>query len=89
MAGLSEHTAIRTVDDQQLATLDKAWEIWGPNGGYIASICLRAAGMAAPDGHRPLSLKCQYLNAGRFEDAVAIMDIADPAPAAGTGEGAR
>jgi acyl-CoA thioesterase-2 len=69
MPGLHEHTAIREEDGRRLATLDRAWEIWGPDGGYMASIALRAAGLDAPDGHRPISLKCQYLNVGRFEEA--------------------
>lgn len=68
MAGLHQHTAIREEDGKRLATFDRAWEIWGPDGGYMASIALRAAGLEAPAGHRPISLKCQYLNPGKFED---------------------
>jgi hypothetical protein len=37
--------------------LDKAWEIWGPSGGYLAALALRAAGkcaeVAQPDVSRP------------------------------------
>ncbi len=25
------------------ATLSRAWELWGPSGGYVAAIALRAA----------------------------------------------
>jgi len=38
------------------ATLDRAFEIWGPNGGYLSAIALRAAGFVAPAGHRPASI---------------------------------
>jgi acyl-CoA thioesterase II len=34
----------------------------------MASVALRAAGLEAPAGHRPVSLKCQYLNVGKFEN---------------------
>jgi acyl-CoA thioesterase-2 len=42
------------------------WEIWGPEGGYIAAIALRAAGAASPFA-RPASFYCQYLSVAAFE----------------------
>jgi acyl-CoA thioesterase II len=75
MAGLHEHTAIREEDGRRLATFDKAWEIWGPDGGYMATIALRAAGLEAPKNHRPISLKCHYLNPGKFEDVEIRTDV--------------
>ena len=48
------------------ATLVDDWAIWGPNGGYVASVALRAAG-AASVFPRPATFKCQFLAAGRFD----------------------
>jgi acyl-CoA thioesterase len=42
------------------------WEIWGPEGGYVAAIALRAAGAASPFA-RPASFYCQYLAVAAFE----------------------
>jgi acyl-CoA thioesterase-2 len=71
MGNLGEDTAVARVDEHRYrATLDRDWEIWGPMGGYIASVALRAAGAeAAPDGHpRPASFACHYLSVAAFED---------------------
>jgi acyl-CoA thioesterase-2 len=50
--------------------LQQDWEIWGPNGGYIASVALRAAAAHA-ELPRPASFSCQYLAVGAFEDVDA------------------
>jgi acyl-CoA thioesterase II len=55
--------------DGLVATVSSDWEIWGPNGGYLSAIALRAAATRAPAGHRPASLSVQYLARGRFGDA--------------------
>lgn len=41
------------------------WEIWGPEGGYVAAIALRAAGAASPFA-RPASFFCHYLSVANF-----------------------
>jgi acyl-CoA thioesterase-2 len=41
------------------------WEIWGPEGGYVAAIALRAAGAASPFA-RPASFFCHYLSVAAF-----------------------
>lgn len=66
MAGLANDTAVEERGGKLSATLSRDWEIWGPNGGYIASIALRAAGKVAPPDHRPATFSCQYLSVGQF-----------------------
>jgi acyl-CoA thioesterase-2 len=50
--------------------LQRAWEIWGPNGGYIASVALRAAAQHS-ELPRPASFSCQYLAVGEFDEVEA------------------
>jgi acyl-CoA thioesterase len=63
---LEEDTAIEHVrDGRYRATISSDWALWGPVGGYVAAIALRAAGAhsAMP---LPASLSCQYLSPARF-----------------------
>jgi len=61
MGLFATHTTLEARSEGRfLATLDRAFEIWGPNGGYLSAIALRAAGHMAPDGHRPASITVQY-----------------------------
>lgn len=83
MGRFHEDTAVAEVDGVLAATLSRDWEIWGPNGGYVAAIALRAAGMRAPEGHRPASLSCQYLSAGAFGPARAEVRVLKAGRSAG------
>jgi acyl-CoA thioesterase len=68
---LGEDTAIeRTGPGRYRAVISPDWALWGPVGGYLAAIALRAAGAhsALP---RPASLSCHYLSPARF-DAVDL-----------------
>lgn len=47
------------------ARLSDAWEIWGPSGGYLAALTLRAAGLVARIP-RPVSYYCHFLSPPDF-----------------------
>ena len=67
MGDLGVDTAVEPAGEGRFTrTLSRDWEIWGPNGGYIAAVCLRAAG-AACGLARPASLACHFLSVARFE----------------------
>ena len=56
------------------ATLSKDWEIWGPNGGYLASVALRAAGREAQI-QRPVAFAGHFLTVGRFGRTDAEVEV--------------
>jgi acyl-CoA thioesterase II len=62
---LDAATAPVGADGRFRAELSRDWEIWGPNGGYVASLALRAAGEVATI-KRPASINCQFLRAPAF-----------------------
>lgn len=68
MGDFQEQTAVEPTGDGSFrATLHRDWRIWGPAGGYVSAIALRAAG-AASRFSRPVSYHCQYLRFGAFEE---------------------
>lgn len=66
MGDLSLDTALEGDDGHYRATLSPDWAIWGPNGGYLAVIALRAAGCEA-DVKRPSSFAGHFLSVARFD----------------------
>jgi acyl-CoA thioesterase II len=60
-------TALLGADGRYTAALSGDWEIWGPNGGYVAAIALRAAG-AHSRFARPATFSCHYLSQGAFDE---------------------
>lgn len=67
MGDFERDTRIEGSDGRYRASLSPAWEIWGPNGGYVASIAFRAAGAEARIP-RPVSFTGHFLRVGRFEE---------------------
>lgn len=68
MADFLADTGIASVPgepDRYRAQLSPAWAVWGPNGGYLAAIALRAA-MARSRLPRPASFHCHFLAVGEF-----------------------
>src|SRR6185503_19215062 len=68
MADFIEDTSIEPVPGEPgrfRAALSPKWAVWGPNGGYVAAIALRAA-MAASRLPRPASFHCHFLAVGDF-----------------------
>lgn len=74
MGDLATDTAVEPRGDGRFsATLSADWEIWGPMGGYVAAIALRAAG-AASEHPRPAAFSCHYLGVGRFEPVDVVVE---------------
>jgi acyl-CoA thioesterase-2 len=67
---LEQATRVEPENGGYVARLSKDWEIWGPNGGYLATIALRAAGMVAQI-QQPASFYCHFLSSPAF-DAVQL-----------------
>ncbi len=66
MGDIAAQTAVETVGDGRFtAMVHGDWEIWGPGGGYVAALALRAAG-AESTLARPASFFCQYLSVAAF-----------------------
>lgn len=65
MGDLAEATRVEQTGTNNFhAELSPEWEIWGPQGGYLASVALRAAGIAT-ERARPASIHAHFVGAGR------------------------
>ncbi len=66
MGDLDHDTAVEDLGGGRYrASLSADWEIWGPCGGYVAAVALRAAG-ASSGQTRPASFYCHYLSVAAF-----------------------
>ena len=73
MGDLAVDSAVEPVDEgRYVARLSKAWEIWGPMGGYVAAVALRAAGAESPF-ERPASFSCHYLGVAAFDEVQIVV----------------
>jgi acyl-CoA thioesterase-2 len=71
MGDLGIDTAVEGRDGHYRARMSRDWEIWGPNGGYVASIALRAAG-AHSRFERPATLVGHFLGVADFDADVDL-----------------
>jgi len=68
MGDLAADTKVEGADGRYSAVLSEDWRIWGPNGGYVSSVALRAAGVATSVvAARPASIAVHFLGVARFE----------------------
>jgi acyl-CoA thioesterase len=72
MGDLAVDTGIQGSEGRYQARLSRDWEIWGPNGGYLAVIALRAAGAHTPL-RRPATFSCHFLGVADFD--VVDLDV--------------
>jgi len=72
MGDLATDTALTaTADGALTATLSRDWEIWGPNGGYMAAFALGAARLASGRA-RPANASVHFLGVASFEAPIEI-----------------
>ena len=73
MGDLAADTALRPIDEagRFRIRLTRDWETWGPNGGYLAAVALRAAA-AVTAFPRPATLSCLFLGVGDFDADVEV-----------------
>lgn len=67
VADLELDTRVEGQAGSYVARISPDWEIWGPNGGYVASLALRAAARETAF-LRPASFTCQFLNVAEFSE---------------------
>lgn len=58
-------TAVEGGDGRYTARLSPDWEIWGPCGGYVLAVALRAAGEHSRF-ERPANIACHFLGVAEF-----------------------
>ncbi len=66
MGDLEVDTRVHGGDGHYTASPHEGWRIWGPMGGYVASIALRAAAAEVVGGLLPASFTCQFFAPAEF-----------------------
>jgi len=67
MGNFAADTALAGGGGRYRARISPEWKVWGPLGGYVAAIALRAMG-AETDLRRPASITCQFLAMADFDE---------------------
>ncbi len=75
MGDFGEDTTVNGSDGQYHATVNRDWEIWGPMGGYVAAMALRAAAAEVPAPFEPASFTGQFLSSAKFEPVDIAVEI--------------
>lgn len=60
-----------TADGEYTGELSRDWEIWGPNGGYMAAFALRAAQLVSGRA-RPANATVHFLGAASFDAPIVV-----------------
>lgn len=64
---LDQATTLTGADGNYKIELSDRWQLWGPSGGYLSAIALRAAGdISALE--RPVSFYCHFLKSPKFAE---------------------
>lgn len=63
---LDTATRLDGADGSYTIDLSDNWQLWGPSGGYLSAIALRAAGEIA-QLERPVSYYCHFVRAPKFD----------------------
>jgi acyl-CoA thioesterase len=69
MADLGTDTTVTAGPDRYGCVLSTEWNAWGPQGGYLTAVALRAVGEAHAahgPGWRPASVSCHFLRPASF-----------------------
>lgn len=74
MGSFGDDTAVTGSAGRYTATLDDSWAIWGPAGGYIAGVALRAAGAESSFG-RPANCAVHFLGVARFAPVEVTVEV--------------
>ena len=70
-----EDTTVSGSEGQYHANVSRDWEIWGPMGGYVAAMALRAAAAEVLPPFEPASFTCQFLSSAKFEPVDIAVEI--------------
>jgi acyl-CoA thioesterase II len=71
---LDRATELEGDGERYSVRLSEAWEIWGPSGGYLAALALRAAGRCA-EIPRPASFYCHFLRSPEFDEVELAVEL--------------
>lgn len=71
MGDFGDDTALTEAGDGWTRLVHPAWTIWGPNGGYMAALALRAAGQRCGRA-RPANASVHFLGVASLDEPVEI-----------------